>query len=242
MGDDLTVVNAARASFDAESKWQTFIPGPDGDGAPKQLYAKDEKLLNFCAREKHWSPFSHPQVHLELYIPGMVLDQWVKHRIGVSISDDEAFQAYQNEGTNQLSLRYKEPKDFYIPEVWRTAPDNKKQGSGPDMYHADSNHLSAVMRDAVRLGVQRYEHAIEMGAAPEQARLFIPYYAMYTNRRWTSSLYGIINLLSLRLEKDSQYEIRQYANAVRSLVQPLFPYSFRAFGLDVHDQGDTEQG
>lgn len=231
MGDDLMVVNAARTSFNARAEWTYQYTD---DEVEKILRMGDEKLLNFCAREGHWSPFSHPQVHLEFKLPGMVLDQLVKHRIGISHNDDEAFQAWQNAGDNQLSMRYKEPADFYVPgsDEWRGAPDNKKQGSkGHIKPHIGLTFRNDLIRH-IEESVHIYNDALEHGVAPEQARLFIPYYAMYTNRVWTSSLYGIINLLKLRLEHDSQFEIREYAKAVKALVQPLFPYTFKAFGLE----------
>ena len=42
MGTDLTVVNAARVSFDKTSS---------------VLDEKDTKLINYLARHNHWSPF-----------------------------------------------------------------------------------------------------------------------------------------------------------------------------------------
>lgn len=230
MGDDLMVVNAARTSFNARAEWTYQYTD---DEVEQILKMGDEKLLNFCAREGHWSPFSHPQVHMEFKLPGMVLDQLVKHRIGISHNDDEAFQAWQNAGDNQLSMRYKEPTDFYVPgaEEWRGAPDNKKQGSKGHVEPLKGTYYRDRLVRTIIAGMEAYHAAVHDGIAPEQARLFIPYYAMYTNRVWTSSLYGIINLLKLRLEEDSQYEIREYAKAVQTLVQPLFPYTFKAFAL-----------
>jgi thymidylate synthase (FAD) len=245
MGDDMMVVNAARVSFLARSGW-LYHPPHSGEhygwiddnvaasieNGYLTLKKGDVSLINFCARNGHWSPFSHPQVSLELKLPGMVLEQLMKHRIGISNHDDEAYQAYQNSADNQLSMRYKEPEDFYEPTVWRSAPDNKKQGSGPDIDDTMVNvvttsNLHLLKREACMM----YWDALDRGIAPEQARLFIPYYAMYTNRIWTSSLYGIINFLKLRLEDDAQYEIREYANAIREVVRPLFPYTFDAFGI-----------
>ena len=75
-----------------------------------------------------------------------------------------------------------------------------------------------------------YRNAVETeGIAPEQARLYLPYAAMYTKLMWTPSLYTVLRFLDLREDEHAQWEIRRYAAAVRQLVQPLFPESFAAF-------------
>lgn len=237
MGDDLTVVNAARVSFDTKSNWETWHAGPI------QLSKSDQRLIKFLADGGHWSPFAHPQISLELYLPGMVLDQLVKHRIGMIYSDEESFVAYENAADNQLSMRYKEPVDFYIPleGTWKEAPENKKQGSGPQNLGTISGSVvTRELRYNIVDGHSRYKWAIEKGVAPEQARLFLPYYAMYTRRYWTSSLMGIIRFLQLREKPDAQYEIRQLAEAVHRLVYPRFPYSFGAYGLGTTEEIGTE--
>lgn len=224
MGDDLTVVNAARVSFDARSE---------------ELTKKDVRLLSFLAEGGHWSPFAHPQISLELYLPGMVLDQLVKHRIGMVYSDEESFVAYENAADNQLSFRYKEPVDFYIPTEWRSAPENKKQGSGDPVQPVQAAVATDAMVRVTHESYQRYRHLVDVcNIAPEQARLVLPYYSMYTRRYWTSSLMGIIRFLQLREKPDAQFEIRELASAVHLLIEPRFPYSFRAYGLGTIDSSD----
>lgn len=255
MGSDLTVVNAARVSFDTKSEWEHItwdMHDPDPFGAQNVvghghgdwcegnvLSKKDARLIDFLAEGGHWSPFAHPQISLELYLPGMVLDQLVKHRIGMVYSDEESFVAYENAADNQMSMRYKEPIDFYIPTVWRSAPENKKQGSGEPIHDWGCEIMTAHMKDVVRECTKRYREAINNNVAPEQARLLLPYYAMYTRRYWTSSLMGIIRFLQLREKPDAQYEIRDLAHAVHRLIEPRFPYSFRAYGLGEVDSSDT---
>lgn len=218
MGDDLTVVNAAKVSFDAVAT---------------EMTPKNKRLIHFLAEGGHWSPFAHPQISLEIYVPGVVLDQLVKHRIGMMYSDEEAFVAYENAADNQMSMRYKEPVHFYIPPegAWREKPANAKQGSGENLSWRTHGHLSGRLQHLVDEGRKHYERALEQGVAPEQARLFLPYYAMYTRRYWTSSLMGIIRFLQLREKDDAQYEIRQLAGCVHELIRPRFPESFAAYGL-----------
>lgn len=62
MGDDLTVVNAARVSFDKEGKWEyeeIGNPWEDRYEVVRTLSAKDEKLINYLASHNHFTPFTH---------------------------------------------------------------------------------------------------------------------------------------------------------------------------------------
>src|SRR5690625_4627941 len=109
MGSDLTVVNAARVSFDRESK---------------ELNDKDINLIKFLAREGHTSPFRHASLQFEVYAPLMVARQWFKHIVG----SDHTMDAW-----NESSRRYiTENEEFYIPDPyeWRSYPRDVKQGSG----------------------------------------------------------------------------------------------------------------
>ena len=66
MGDDLTVVNAARVSFAKTSYWN------DGD----ELKEQDKKLIKYLAAHKHWTPFSQPQIQFRIKMPIFVARQW----------------------------------------------------------------------------------------------------------------------------------------------------------------------
>jgi thymidylate synthase (FAD) len=75
------------------------------------------------------------------------------------------------------------------------------------------------------MGVMAYQTLMEAGVAPEQARLFLPAYAMYVRWRWTASLQTVCWFLAQRLAHKAQYEIYQYAKAVESLTREKFPRS-----------------
>jgi thymidylate synthase (FAD) len=159
-------------------------------------------------------------VTLEVKAPLMVARQWFKYVVGSDHTMD---------GWNETSRRYvtMEP-EFYIPEVWRSAPENKKQGSGGpvDQHIADSTDES--FRWHIDNSLIRYSAALAQGVAPEQARLFLPAYAMYTTWRWSASLQSVAHFLRQRLADDAQVEIQEYAKAVDSLVRPLFPITVAA--------------
>lgn len=211
MGDDLSVVNAARASFDKQS--------PVFDD-------RDRRLMKFLAREGHTSVLRHAAITFEAYAPLMVARQWQKYMVASTHLDDQV-------GWNETSRRYvtEEPR-FYVPaaDAWRTAPENRKQGSGPPFDDARyATVLTAAMRRHVEASRALYDDALADGVAPEQARLFLPAYALYVRWRWTTSLAAVIHFLKERLAGDAQEEIQVYADEVVTLVARLFPETVEAW-------------
>ena len=210
MGSDLTIVNAARVSFDKE--------------AP-ELTEKDERLIDFLIKHKHDSTLRHCVMTFEVYAPLMVARQWYKHAVG-SAHLEEQF------GWNETSRRYiTENEEFYIPfpTEWRSAAENRKQGSGLPVETSIGAEYTQTLRKLVQEGYTAYQEALEAGIAPEQARLMLPANALYVRWRWTVSLNGALHFLALRLDNNAQWEIQQYAKAMEDLMLPYYPMAIRAF-------------
>jgi thymidylate synthase (FAD) len=213
LGDDLSVVNAARVSYDKEKT---------------EFDSKDGKLLNFLIREQHTSPFRHAAVTFEVYAPLFVARQWWKYAVASTHIDDQ-------NGWNESSRRYiTEEEKFYIPlpEEWRSKPENSKQGSGEPVDIEIGQKYFDMLCNAVVQGTDAYHMAMDDGIAPEIARLFLPAYGMYVRWRWTVSLQGILTFLDQRLEHDAQWEIQQYAFAVKDLSHQVYPETFKALYQD----------
>ena len=237
MGDDLSVANAARASYMKESN--TLRPA-------------DERLIAFLSEHEHFSPFRHAMVQLEIKAPLMVARQWFKYRVGAAHTPDTAellgieipesllWQGQGDDGgsgwgdltqgRNESSRRYVTlPPEFHVPAAddWRGAPVHRKQGSGGTV--PLSVGIAATRRLFVLLDrcEHEYEWALEHGICAEQARLFLPAYGLMTVWRWTASIQAVAHFLKQRLSEDAQAEIQQYAVAVRDLTLPLFPHSLR---------------
>ena len=213
MGSDLSVVNAARVSYDKESL---------------EFSDKDQKLLDFLVREKHTSPFRHAAMTFEIYAPLFVARQWWKYAVSSSHIDDQ-------NGWNESSRRYiTENEEFYIPapDQWRSKPASSKQGSGEPIGITTGDYLTTQMEESVYHGVKMYNYAMDQNVAPEIARLFLPAYAMYVRWRWTTSLQGVINFLEQRLPNDAQFEIRAYAEAVKDIIKDEFPRTYRSIFQD----------
>lgn len=212
MGSDLTVVNAARVSYDKRKE---------------EFDSKDRRLLHYLIKNKHTSPLRHATIQFEVYAPLFVARQWWKHAIGSSY---ETLTAW-----NESSRRYvTEEPEFYTPDSvqWRLAPDSKKQGSG-ELVKDDDERLairtSGELLDHVVNSMFLYSQAMSEGIAPEQARLFLPAYAMYVRFMWTTSLQSALHFLDLRLDDNAQWEMREYAKAVAEIVQKQYPETFKAW-------------
>jgi len=209
MGSDLSVVNAARASFNKDSE---------------RLSTRDKSLIDFLVRNKHDSVFRHSAMSFEVYAPMEVKNQLIKHIVASTHIDDQF-------GWNEISRRYvtSEP-EYFEPSAWRTAPENRKQGSGPDVTDPEViDMIDELYRDYIGYADNLYYRLMDLGIAPEQARLVLPGYAVYTRWRWTASLAAVLNFLSLRLKQDAQYEIRQYALDIENHIKDHFPYTYEAW-------------
>jgi thymidylate synthase (FAD) len=210
LGSDLSIVNAARVSYDKESS---------------EFSERDQKLLSFLIREGHTSPFRHAALTFEVYAPLFVARQWWKYAVSSTHIDDQ-------NGWNESSRRYiTENEEFYIPDPrqWRSKPENSKQGSGEPINSIQGSILTDRLANTVEQGLERYHNALECGVAPEIARLFLPAYAMYVRWRWTVSLQGVLTFLDQRLPHDAQFEIQEYAKAVLGIVNETFPHTYKAW-------------
>ena len=203
---DLLVVNAARCSFDKQH----------------EIYdeKKDTKLINYLAEHGHLLPFRHPVATLRINCPIFVLRQLGKHQVGFSWSE--------------VSRRYiTSHPEYHLPSEWRTTAENVKQGSSSEI-HKDSSKFA---EDAYRLAdssLVYYEHLLEQGVCPEQARMVLPQ-SMYTTCVTTGTLLGWHHLYKLRTEEHTQLETQEYAKAIGKIMGTLFPHSWSA--LNYHEAG-----
>ena len=207
MGSDLSVVNAARVSFAKISEWETIPHAGPTEGALKY---EDERLIKYLAKHGHWTPFGHGSLQFHIKAPVFVARQLVKHQVGLV--------------WNEVSRRYvnSEP-EFYTPEVWRGAPENKKQGSSDIKIDIDPNDFVRMYDSAKWM----YEHLLEIGVCPEQARMVLPQ-SMMTEWYWSGTLYAFARVCNLRCKDDAQKETQMVAKQIDVLTEEIFPYSWEA--------------
>ena len=203
MGSDLTVVNAARVSFNKESEWSD---------EEDTLADKDIKLISYLAKHQHWTPFAHPQITLRVKAPIFIRTQLFKHKVGMV--------------ENEMSRRYvTDTPEFYTP-TWRNAPINgAKQGSYEFVDPVLSMELDHMNERIIESALQTYKYLLENGVAPEQARAILPQ-STYTEWWWTGSLSAYARIFKQRSDAHSQWEVQQYASAIGEIIEPLFTNSW----------------
>ena len=222
MGSDLTVANAARVSFDKQSDWNIVSHQKECwddsrivvTSPVKELKEADKKLINFLARENHWTPFGHCFLQFRIKAPIFVARQLGKHQVGLT--------------WNEISRRYvdNEP-EFYFPEKWRKKNPDKKQGSYDDKFVELTFAEECQPKAVVNMCRELYNAMIDMQVCAEQARMILPQ-NMYTEWYWSGSLYAFARICGLRLKKDTQKETRDIADMIYKLAEKNFPVSWKA--------------
>ena len=199
-GSDLMVVNSARVSFGKRSEMEDDLWGP-----PK-LKEDDARLIRYLAKHNHISPFNHTWVTFQCRAPMFVARQLQKHE----------YMPW-----NEISRRYTtENIEFYTPEVWRGKSEDKKQGSDGVVDVGDWG-------DANWACLTAYNDLLDMGVAPEQARMVLPQ-SMYTEWFWSGTVGAIAKMCNLRCKPDTQAETRIVADQISDKMKELFPVSWAA--------------
>jgi len=210
------VVNAARVSFNKESDWE-WVETIDGFPVYTEevLQEKDAKLIKYLATHGHWTPFGHPTVCVRVMAPIFVARQLYKHKVGMV--------------ENEVSRRYvSDDPEFYFPVKWRYAPkDGAKQGSSGDFPKKLQDWADQQTSFAYSEAEKLYRTYIDVGMAPEQARMILPQ-GMYTEWYWTGSLASFARIYKLRSDPHAQKESQEIATMLDGIIRPLFPVSWEA--------------
>ena len=204
LGDDLTPVNAARVSF---------------GGRSDEFTNKDKRLSKFLIKHKHFSPFRHQHIMVIVKAPEFVLRQWYKHVVGIettssSVTKDHAW--------NEISGRYIPVQEYYHPSVLRKQSEDNKQASEGVLDDLQQKRMTQFYNDYMNQVEMTYDRMIEAGMAKEQARIVLPL-SQYTLVWWTASFQSVMNFIELRDEPTAQWEIQEYAKAMKKIMFETFP-------------------
>jgi thymidylate synthase (FAD) len=204
MGDDLSVVRAARVSYDAA--WRT---GED--------QGSDSRLINYLWKHHHTTPFEAVAFTFEVKAPIFVFRQWHRHRTW---------------SYNELSARYRElPEEFYLPDpaiIGQQATANKQGREAGDIDLAGRRGEVTILKNACRDAFALYRDLLDRGWPRELARSVLPV-ATYSHMFATVDLLNLLKFLTLRCDAHAQYEIRVYADAMRELARGVVPVSITAW-------------
>ena len=192
MGDARTVVNAARVSM---GKHVT------------EMGVADARLIRYLWEHEHTSPFRHVTLQFRIKAPIFVLRQWMKHQVGCA--------------WNEISGRYVTfSEEAWSPERWRAQSAKLKQGSEGPLDDVSALGAATLYEEAMANAFETYQRLLLIGVAKEQARMVLPL-SLMSECYWTASLHAVIHFLQLRLDLHAQEESRDFARAVKSLVEQV---------------------
>lgn len=218
----LKIVNSARVSFNKES--QVFEE-------------RDKKLTKYLYDHGHFSTFRHSYFTFRVKAPLFVFRQWWKYQVGSQWQHDDLAPSIEIPETNwnEMSGRYVElSNDFYIPSVFRKQSKDNKQGSeGEISEFPDGTNIKSRFEAAVQASYDCYKELVNAGVAKEISRVMLPQ-NVYSECIWTCSLQTLIFFFKQRLKDDAQFEIREYAWGIYSLLRP-----FLGSLIEINESGYT---
>ena len=208
MGDDSSVVQAARVSY----------------GTGTKRVQDDRGLIRYLMRHSHTTPFEMCEIKFHVRVPMDVWRQWIRHRT-----------ANVNEYSTRYSVAI-DAAQRTPPDEWRLQSTENKQGSVGSLPTRDGDQLSRSEVEIQRAAREVYEARLKAGVAREQARKDLPL-STYTEAYWKIDLHNLLHFLNLRLDALAQEEIRRYAVVIgEQVVARWVPLVWEAF-LDFHRNG-----
>lgn len=203
MGSDLSIVRAARVSYNAA--WRV---GNDP--------GSDNRLIERLMKDQHTSPFEAVEFQFEVYAPIFVVRQWHRHRTW---------------SYNELSGRYRElPEVFYLPHPSNVGVQStaNKQGRAEGAIVQQREQEVLQLRSACESAFELYRTLLAADWPRELARMVLPVNT-YTHMFAKVNLRNLLHFLDLRIDPHAQYEIRMYAEALRDIAYKVVPVAMTAW-------------
>ena len=212
MGDDSSIVQAARVSY--------------GKGTKK--LNQDKNLINYLLSHRHTTPFEMNEIKFHIKLPIFVARQWIRHRT-----------ANVNEYSARYSIL---DNEFYIPKINDVKPQSKQnnQGRAGVIENDLRKHYLSLIRENGKKNFTSYKHLLNVdedgevldekktGIARELARMVLPLNS-YTQWYWKIDLHNLMHFLALRFDDHAQHEIRVYAKVMLDLMKKWVPLTYDAF-------------
>jgi len=200
MGDDASIVQAARVSY----------------GAGTKKVSDDRGLIRYLMRHRHTTPFEMCEIKFLVRVQMDAWRQWIRHRTA-SVNEYSTRYSEAIDSCNKT-----------LPGEWRSQATDNKQGSGVFLPLEVGTDLSAAEEAHLRESRRIYEERLKAGVAREQARKDLPL-STYTEAYWKIDLHNLFHFLSLRMDKHAQLEIRQFADQIAEIVKVWVPLAWEAF-------------
>ena len=199
---DLSVVNAARVSFDQHHH---------------SMETGDDKLIDYLLRERHGSPFEHSFFKFCVEAPIYVVREHMRHRIGHSV--------------NEWSGRYAELEpNFYVPPNARVRVGKPGHYTYEEksLLSRESATLDAEVLKAYKQSWSSYRAMIDAGVALEQARMVLPVGIM-SKFIWSCNARSLMHYIGLRAAPNAQYEIQLVAHQAEAALSEYMPITYASY-------------
>ena len=169
---------------------------------------RDAALVRYLIKNHHTSPLEHVVFTFLVHCPLFIRSQWHRHRTW---------------SYNEISRRYTDVDiEFDTPPELREQAESDRQASRP-AEHLDQAACKALIEEHHKRSLDLYHKLLEQGVCREQARGVLPQDMMTTF--WaTVDLNNLLKFLELRDSDHAQWEIREYAIAIKKLIKPDFPH------------------
>lgn len=198
---DSAIVQAARVSY----------------GQGLKDYETDSKLINYLFKHKHTSPFEMVKFKFHVKTPIFVARQWFRHRMG---------------NYNEISGRYSElDEEVYVPDkVSSQSKINKQLSDNDDLLNSNDIVKDLILNGYMinKSSFKNYQDLMKEGVSRETARINLPL-SLFTEFYFCMDLHNLLNFIKLRNSKNAQYEIKEYASAIESIITPLCPITMEAY-------------
>ena len=201
MGDDGSVVQAARVSY----------------GTGTKRVHEDRGLIRYLLRHAHTTPFEMCEIKLHVRVPMDAWRQWIRHRT-----------ANVNEYSTRYSVAI-DAAQRTAPTEWRLQSADNRQGSAGFLPVNHGEALTKGEAELQDLARRTYDARLAAGVAREQARKDLPL-STYTEAYWKADLHNLLHFLRLRMDDHAQEEIRAYAAVIgEQIVAKWVPLVWEAF-------------
>ena len=204
MGNDLTIVNAARVSFGVEKD---------------KVDARDKKLIKYLVKNRHTSTLEHNVVTFKFTVPMFVRGQHHRHR---TWSYNEISRRYTD-----VNIQFYEPKSFRTQHKSNRQASNENETINPEM-EWDKTTASQSIENHHKRSLTLFNDLVAAGVCREQARGVLPQ-NLYTEYYGTVNLNNLIKFISLRDDEHAQWEIQKVARACKEIATELWPVAMQTY-------------
>lgn len=166
------------------------------------------KLINYLQNHKHWSPFEHYSLTIEIECPKDIAVQILRHR---SFKFQEFSQRYAD--VTQMGFTTRE---------CRLQDTKNRQNSIENENLATEMEWERMQEQTIAIAKNNYLYALNMGIAKEQARALLPIGLTMSRLYMTGDIRSWLHYLAVRLDPTTQKEHRELAALIKDEVSKYF--------------------